>query len=125
MIAMTSCVKWLAVPGPPPGPWEAIAKLAESKAAADVNATAVNATAKGECHFRGKAMMISRDEKLQKIRVGAYAGFERCRILACDAEADRVMRNPLRGKCPRQIPLPITRRRIAPDNDHRRRGWSS
>jgi hypothetical protein len=70
MIAMMSWVKGLAVPGPPPGPWEASAKLAESKAAADVNATA-----NGECHFRGKAMMISRDEKLQKIRIGAYAGF--------------------------------------------------
>jgi hypothetical protein len=37
---MTSCVKWLAVPGPPPGPWDAHAALAESKAAADVKATA-------------------------------------------------------------------------------------
>ena len=59
MIAITSCVKWLVVPGPPPGPWEASAQLAQSKAAGDVNATA-----KGECHFRGKTMMISRDEKL-------------------------------------------------------------
>jgi hypothetical protein len=75
MIAMTNCVKGLAVPGPPPGPWEASTKLAESKAAADVTATA-----KGECHFRGEAMMISRDEKLQKIRVRAYAGFERCHV---------------------------------------------
>jgi hypothetical protein len=63
MIAMTSCVKWLAVPGPPPGPWEASAALVESRAAADINATA-----KGElgCRFRDEAMMIFRDEKLQE-----------------------------------------------------------
>jgi len=70
MIAMISCVKWLAVPGPPPGPWEASARLAESKAAGDVNATA-----KGECHFRGEAMMISRDEKFAVDTVRTMCGF--------------------------------------------------
>jgi hypothetical protein len=61
MIAMTSCVKWLAVPEPPPGPRDANAEGAESNAA-----VVANATAKGElqCRFRGEAMMISRDAKL-------------------------------------------------------------
>jgi hypothetical protein len=61
MIAMTSCVKWLALPGTPPGPCDANAEGAERKAA-----VVAHATAKGElqCRFRGEAMMISRNEKL-------------------------------------------------------------
>jgi hypothetical protein len=71
MIAMTSCVKGLAVPGPPPGPWEASAALAQSTAAAGKSESA-----KGERqpHFIPEAMSISR-VSLQTIRIAAYAGF--------------------------------------------------
>jgi hypothetical protein len=56
MIAMTSCVTELAVPGPTPGPWEASAALAQSEAAADMSESA-----KGDLqsHFLGDAMTIS------------------------------------------------------------------
>jgi hypothetical protein len=72
MIAMISCVKGLAVPGPPPGPWEASAALAESMAAAGISESA-----KGERQprFTREAMSISR-VSLQKIRIAAYAGFD-------------------------------------------------
>jgi hypothetical protein len=72
MIAMTSCVKGLAAPGPTPGPWEASAGLAQSKAAAGISESA-----KGDLqsHFLGDAMTIS-CVSLQKIRIAAYAGFD-------------------------------------------------
>jgi hypothetical protein len=56
MIAMTSCVKGLAVPGPVPGPWEASAALAQSTAAAGISESA-----KGDfqSHFLCDAMTIS------------------------------------------------------------------
>ena len=73
MIAMTSCVKGLAVPGPPPGPCEASTVPAESSAAAGITVTA-----KGNIQrrFRDEAKTISPMTRcLQKIRVAAYAGF--------------------------------------------------
>jgi hypothetical protein len=56
MIAITSCVKRLAVPGPPPGPWEARTAPVESKVAAGITPTA-----KGNLRrrFRDEAMTIS------------------------------------------------------------------
>lgn len=49
---MASCVKLLAVPGPPPGPWDAKAALAHDKLAT------VDVAAKAACDIRG----IVRDE---------------------------------------------------------------
>jgi hypothetical protein len=71
MIAMASCVKLLAVPGPPPGPWDARPWPAENKA------IPAGAKAKRDIQgiFRDDAMTISCDEKRQKIRTTAYAGF--------------------------------------------------
>jgi len=60
MIAMTSCVKWLAVPGPTPGPWEASKTSAESNVAAGVAAIA-----RGDIQrrLRDEVMTISCDRK--------------------------------------------------------------
>jgi len=46
MIAIASCVKLLAVPGPPPGPWDAKAAFANKQVAA-------NGAAKAACDIRG------------------------------------------------------------------------
>src|ERR1017187_717878 len=76
-MAMTSWVKLPAVPGPPPGPCDAKAALAHNRPAA------VDVVAKARRDLpsliRDDAMTISCDEKLQKIRTTAYAGFEKCR----------------------------------------------
>jgi hypothetical protein len=67
-MAIASWVKLLAVPGPPPGPWDAKAGLADSKA------VIAGAAAKASCKipglfrgiFRDDAMTISCDEKLSE-----------------------------------------------------------
>jgi hypothetical protein len=56
MIAMTSCVKGLAVPGPVPGPWEASAALAQNAAAAGISESAKDEL---QPHFIRDAMSIS------------------------------------------------------------------
>jgi hypothetical protein len=70
-MAMASWVKPLAVPGPPPGPWEA--KAADVAGAA--MSVAVNARRDIRCIIPDNGMTISR-ENFQKIRTTAYAGFE-------------------------------------------------
>jgi hypothetical protein len=59
---MASCVKLLAVPGPPPGPWDAKAALTHNKLAT------VEVAAKVKCDIRGilrdNAMTISCDEQV-------------------------------------------------------------
>jgi hypothetical protein len=69
---MATCVKPLAVPGPPPGPCDARAWPAENKA------IPAGAKAKRDIEgvFRDAAMTISCDGKFQKIRPTAYAGFK-------------------------------------------------
>jgi hypothetical protein len=69
---MASCVKLLAVPGPPPGPWDARAWPAENKAII----TGAKAKFDSLGIFRDDAMTISCDGNFQKIRTTAYAGFE-------------------------------------------------
>jgi hypothetical protein len=68
---MASWVKPLAVPGPPPGPWEA--------KAADVAGTAMSVAANARrgirCIIPANGTTIS-CENFQKIRTKAYSGFE-------------------------------------------------
>jgi hypothetical protein len=60
MIAITSCVKLLAVPGPPPGPCEAkVAPVHDRQATIAV-------AAKAKRDMRDDAMTISCDEKLSE-----------------------------------------------------------
>jgi hypothetical protein len=61
-MAMASCVKLLAVPGPPPGPCEAKAALAANKPAAVDEVT--NATRDIRCIRRNHAMTISCDDQV-------------------------------------------------------------
>src|ERR1700720_842956 len=78
MIAMASCVKLLAVPGPPPGPWDARAWPAENKA------IPTGAAAKGDIQgiFRDDAMTISCDEKRSEDTDDSLCRFWKC----CHAE---------------------------------------
>jgi hypothetical protein len=63
-MAIASWVKLLAVPGPPPGPWDARAGLANNEAASiDV---AAKAKADIRSIFRDDVMTISCDEKLSE-----------------------------------------------------------
>src|ERR1700722_6498313 len=75
MTAITSWMRSLAVPGPPPGPCEARAAPAGSKAAA---------TAAPIRDIRGVkrdgVMTISCEGRFQKIRTTGYAGFEECLV---------------------------------------------
>jgi phosphoribosylaminoimidazole-succinocarboxamide synthase len=67
-------VKPLAVPGPPPGPCEAKAALADNA----VTTAEAKASCDTSCLVRDDAMTISCDAKFQKIRTTAYSGFENC-----------------------------------------------
>ena len=75
---MASCVKLLAVPGPPPGPWDARAWPAENKA------IPAGATAKRDIQgiFRDDAMTISCDEKRSEDTDDSLCQFWKC----CHAE---------------------------------------
>jgi hypothetical protein len=74
MIAIAVWVKLVAVPRPPPGPWDARTGLTDSSAMpADAAAIAKREV---RCLFRDDAMAISCDDALQKIRRTAYSGFE-------------------------------------------------
>jgi hypothetical protein len=64
MIAMASCVKLLAVPGPPPGPCDAKATPAHDKPA--TVAAAAEAKRDIRCLVRDDAMTISCDEKFSE-----------------------------------------------------------
>ena len=73
MIAMASCVKPLAAPGPPPGPWDAKAALAHNRQAA------ANGVAKAACDIRGifrdDVTTISCDRKLSEDTDGSLYRF--------------------------------------------------
>jgi hypothetical protein len=73
-MAIVSCVKLLAVPGPPPGPCDASAAWAESKTvAADAKESAVRHDRR---HFPDEGMKISCNGSSQKIRITVWAGFD-------------------------------------------------
>jgi hypothetical protein len=63
-MAIASWVKLLAVPGPPPGPWDAKAGLADSKAA--IAGAAAKASADIGSLVRFDAMIISCKERLSE-----------------------------------------------------------
>jgi hypothetical protein len=73
MIAIITCVKLLAVPGPPPGPCEAKAAFAHNKpATADMAAKAKRDT---RCLMEDDAMTISCGEKLSEDTDGSLSRF--------------------------------------------------
>ena len=73
MIAIASCVKLLAVPGPPPGPCEAKAALAHNKTA--TTDEAANAKRDIRHPIKDDAMTISCDEKLSEDSGGILRRF--------------------------------------------------
>src|ERR1700682_3690881 len=87
-MAMTSCVKLLAVPGPPPGPCEAKAGPAHDRQ------TTIDGAAKAKrdirCLMRGDAMTISGGEKLSEVRATTCAGFENVARKCCCAKREPV-----------------------------------
>ena len=73
MIAIASCVKLLAVPGPAPGPCEAKAALAHNKPATTDEAAKANRDSR--CVMKYDAMTISCDEKLSEDTGGILRRF--------------------------------------------------
>jgi hypothetical protein len=71
-------VKPLAVPGPPPGPWDAKAALVHNKQAADVAKAArdIRGNFRDDAILRDDAMTISCDRKRSEDTDGSLSGFE-------------------------------------------------
>jgi len=79
MIAIASCVKLLAVPGPPPGPWDAKAASAHNKQAA-ANGVAkaagdIRGNFRDDAILRDDAMTISCDRKRSEDTDGSLYRF--------------------------------------------------